>query len=180
MAICLRERRSLIETSDQEAEFIASREYPISQADVDYWCDKYNNLRRQMFDALFPVHESESAKWAKRELELAGLFSPESDYEGMLGQALLEHVQLFGAQGHSGFSASMMAAILPKLIQRIPLTPNDHSQYEDVSEMFGHEPGTDFQDTRDSRWFSHDSGRTWYNVDDKMKEKAQENAQEED
>lgn len=61
--------------------------------------------------------------YAKKELELAGLFDKESDYDGKLGKAALELVEKFADQGHSGFSASMVTQIVTKLMQYEPLTP---------------------------------------------------------
>ena len=55
-------------------------------------------------------------EWAKNELELAGLFDKDSDYDGALGPAILSMVEVFADQGHSGFSAGMSAGILNKLL----------------------------------------------------------------
>jgi len=46
---------------------------------------------------------------AKKELELAGLFAKDSDYGGMLGDAVLELIEKFAEQGHSGASAGMVS-----------------------------------------------------------------------
>jgi len=61
--------------------------------------------------------------YAKQELELAGLFDKDSDYDGELGKAALELVEKFADQNHSGFSASMVTQIVTKLMQYQPLTP---------------------------------------------------------
>ena len=42
---------------------------------------------------------------AKEELQRAGLFEQGSDYDGMLAQAVLELIEKFAQQGHSGYSA---------------------------------------------------------------------------
>ena len=42
---------------------------------------------------------------AKRELKLAGLFDKDSDYNGDLGKAVMELIEVFSKQGHSGASA---------------------------------------------------------------------------
>lgn len=44
--------------------------------------------------------------YAKDELTRAGLFDKDSDYDGMLGTAALEIIEVFAKQGHSGMSAS--------------------------------------------------------------------------
>jgi len=58
-----------------------------------------------------------------KELERAGLLSKESDYDGMLGEAVKELLLVFQKQGHSGYSAQATASIFYKLIKGEPLTP---------------------------------------------------------
>ncbi len=60
---------------------------------------------------------------AKFELELAGLFDKDSDYGGMIGEAVLELIERFSEQGHSGFSAGMVNSIFNKLVDYKPLGP---------------------------------------------------------
>jgi hypothetical protein len=60
---------------------------------------------------------------AERELDLAGLGDPDSDYNGMLKDAALQMVKVFAEQGHSGMSASILTGILGKLLAFEPLTP---------------------------------------------------------
>ena len=58
-----------------------------------------------------------------KELELAGLFDKDSDYNGMIGKAIKDLLLLFQKQRHSGFSASLSAEIFQKLIKGENLTP---------------------------------------------------------
>ena len=60
---------------------------------------------------------------AKKELELAGLFNQDSDYEGMLGNAVMELIEEFAGQGHSGFSANMTVTLFEKVARFLPLAP---------------------------------------------------------
>ena len=60
---------------------------------------------------------------AKMELEAAGLFDKDSDYNGMLGDAVVELVEVFAGQGHSGFSASIVTGLVNKLFKYEPLGP---------------------------------------------------------
>ena len=46
---------------------------------------------------------------AQLELKLAGLFNKDSDYGGEIGKAVLELVNVFEKQGHSGFSAEWIS-----------------------------------------------------------------------
>lgn len=76
-----------------------------------------------------------------KELELAGLFDKDSDYEGMIGEAVKELLQVFSKQGHSGFSAHTVVNIFHELINGkeilSPLTGND-DEWVDVSEPSGY------------------------------------------
>lgn len=61
---------------------------------------------------------------AKTELEIAGLFDKEGDfYEGATGKAVMELIEVFSKQGHSGASAPMVASIFHKLANYEPLGP---------------------------------------------------------
>lgn len=60
---------------------------------------------------------------AERELRAAGLFDKDSDYDGMLGPAVLELVRAFADQGHSGASAGRTLALFSKVAAFKPLLP---------------------------------------------------------
>lgn len=96
-------------------------------------------------------------EYAKDELERAGLFDKDSDYDGMLGEAALEIVEVFARQGHSGMSAAMVTAIVEKLMRYQPLTPltTDPKEWMDVA------PGM-WQSRRSPTVFSEDGGKTAY------------------
>tara|TARA_Y100000296_G_C5133042_1_gene236621 strand:+ start:127 stop:447 length:321 start_codon:yes stop_codon:yes gene_type:complete len=74
---------------------------------------------------------SNLVEYAKQELEAAGLFDKDSDYDGMLGTAALELVEVFAKQGHSGFSASIVTSLVNKLFKYEPLGPLTGEDYED-------------------------------------------------
>jgi len=61
--------------------------------------------------------------FARSELERAGMFSKDSDYEGMMGDAVMKLIQVFADEGHSGFSASMAVSIFERVARFEPLTP---------------------------------------------------------
>jgi hypothetical protein len=107
---------------------------------------------------------SDLVRYAKEELTRAGLFDQDSDYEGMLGEAALEIVEVFSKQGHSGASAAIVTQIVEKLLRYEPLTPltYDKDQWIDQSEASG-EPT--WQHKRDYSVFSHDEGKTHYDID---------------
>ena len=108
---------------------------------------------------------SNLVKHAENELKLAGLFDKDSDYEGMLGDAVLELVKVFAKQGHSGFSANMTLQLFNEVANFKNLTPigKDKDEWMDVSEMSS-EPM--WQNKRRGTTFSRDGGKTWYDIDD--------------
>lgn len=61
--------------------------------------------------------------FAESEMRLAGLFDKDSDYGGMLGDAILKMIKVFSDEGHSGYSASMAISIFEKVARYEPLTP---------------------------------------------------------
>lgn len=61
--------------------------------------------------------------FARNELKLAGLFDADSDYGGMLGEAVMKMVTVFSEEGHSGFSALMAISLFEKVARFQPLTP---------------------------------------------------------
>lgn len=75
---------------------------------------------------------------AKTELEIAGLFDKEGDfYEGMTGKAVMELIEIFSKQGHSGMSAPLVADIFKKLANYEPLRPitGKDDEWNDVSNL---------------------------------------------
>lgn len=74
-------------------------------------------------------------QFAKSELERAGLFDKDSDYGGMMGEAVMKMVKVFADEGHSGFSAGLAVSIFEKVARFQPLTPltGDDEEWTDVS-----------------------------------------------
>jgi hypothetical protein len=58
---------------------------------------------------------------AKMELQIAGAFDKDSDYQGAIGEAVMELIEVFSKQGHSGMSASYVAGLFHKLAKYEPL-----------------------------------------------------------
>lgn len=52
---------------------------------------------------------------ANKELQRVGLFDEDADYDGMLGDAVMELITVFANQGHSGMSAEMTIQLFEKL-----------------------------------------------------------------
>lgn len=62
-------------------------------------------------------------EYAKYELEMAGLFNKDSDYNGMLAKSVMELIKVFSKQGHSGCSANMTLNLFNKLSMFKPISP---------------------------------------------------------
>lgn len=99
---------------------------------------------------------------ARYELQVAGLFDADSDYGGMIGDAVMALVDVFAEQGHSGFSAAMTLDIFNTVANFKPLTPIGASP-DEWNEV---ENGNTWQNRRRSTTFSRDGGATWYDIDD--------------
>lgn len=67
---------------------------------------------------------------AERELRLAGFYSADSDYGGMLPDAVLELIDVFTKQGHSGGSAASVIGLLKTLASYKILAPITDSAEE--------------------------------------------------
>jgi hypothetical protein len=111
--------------------------------------------------------ESYLVSHARRELQLAGLFHKDSDYDGMLGKAVLDIIKIFANQGHSGMSAHYALDLVNRLGNfevLMPLTDNP-SEWMFIDESNSVKPC--WQSRRQSNCFSEDGGKTYYNIDEK-------------
>lgn len=96
---------------------------------------------------------------ATAEIKRAGLDAPDADYDGMIGKAVLELVEVFSRQGHSGMSAQMTISLFAEVAQFHALTPltDDPAEWNDVSEA----SGPMWQSRRNPEAFSQDGGQTY-------------------
>ena len=106
---------------------------------------------------------SKLVEHAKRELELAGLFDKDSDYGGMIADAVLELIQVFSDQGHSGCSANMTTSLFNKLAQYKPLIPLTYDD-DEWNESRDGDP-EHYQNNRNSAVFKDAKDGTPYYVD---------------
>jgi len=108
---------------------------------------------------------------AKRELTFAGLLSKDSDYNGMLGEAALDLIEVFARQGHSGCSAGLTIQLFKELASFKNLTPitNNPDEWMDVAEAYNGKEAV-WQNRRCSSLFSNNGGKTYYDIDDKKRE----------
>jgi hypothetical protein len=102
---------------------------------------------------------------AKTELEIAGLLSEEGDfYGGMTGKAVLELMEVFSKQGHSGMSAPIVADIFKKLANYEPLVPITGKDEEWVEAFKDENNQPVFQNLRESGLFKDADGKVTYNT----------------
>ena len=96
------------------------------------------------------------AGYAWDELNRAGLFDKSSDYYGALGVAVLELIEVFAGQGHSGTSAGATVELFQRLVRFQPLSDltDDPSEWMEVTDGL-------WQSRRMPEAFSRDGGRTY-------------------
>ena len=97
------------------------------------------------------------------ELDRAGLFTDDGDfYGGMTGRAVMDLVDVFVEQGHSGVSASIVIDILRRVVAFEPLSPltDNPAEWEEVMDGL-------WQSRRQPRAFSKDGGKTYRLNDDR-------------
>lgn len=102
---------------------------------------------------------------ARAEMSRAGLFDSDADYGGAHAKAVMELVETFDRQGHSGMSAAMTLGLFHELAQFKPIGPitSDPAEWMNVSEASGFEL---WQNRRRGTSFSRDGGQTWYDIED--------------
>jgi len=113
--------------------------------------------------------ESNLVAHARNEMRRAGLHLEDSDYDGMLYDAVLDLIKVFSGQGHSGYSAMLTVSLFTTLASFEPLGPitDDPSEWMDVAEYTsGHQL---WQNRRRSSAFSTDGGKTYTLVDDRSR-----------
>lgn len=105
--------------------------------------------------------QSNIRDYAREELQRAGLFDEDSDYGGMIGDAVMDLVEVFVKQGHSGYSAGMTLHLFGRVANFEPITPLtfERDQWNEV--------GTGMhQHRRKSSVFSDDNLAHWYDLDE--------------
>lgn len=113
---------------------------------------------------MFPS-DSPSISHAKTELKLAGMFDTDSDYNGALGDAVIDLMKVFSTEGHSGFSASMTTSLFERVSRYEVLTPLTGEDDEWVIHDYGSGPYA--QNRRCGRVFKNADGSA-YDIDGKV------------
>ena len=120
-------------------------------------------------------------KHAEEEMRRAGLYDADSDYGGMIPEAVMKMVRALASEGHSGGSHALTMQIFNRVANFKTLTPitNDPTEWVNVADARQPDGETKpiFQNRRDCSLFSNDGGKTYYSVNDKdrtLKTAAQE------
>lgn len=121
--------------------------------------------------------ESPLVSHAKLELSLSGIDAPDADYDGAIATAIMELIEVFASQGHSGFSAEMTLDIFWRLVHFKPLSSltDDPTEWREVTEVVYSQEQAEqgmrmWQSTRLASVFSEDNGKTW--IDKETNEKG--------
>jgi len=96
--------------------------------------------------------------FATLELKMAGLLDDTGDfYGGATGKAVLELIDVFSNQGHSGMSANIVISIFEKLALFKPLQPitGEDDEWVDISGLWGGE--NMYQNKRESGLFKNNN-----------------------
>ena len=98
---------------------------------------------------------------AKKELETIGAFSEEGDfYGGMTGQSVMELIEVFSKQGHSGMSADIVSSVFNKLANYETISPLTGNDDEWNRLDYGEE--IEYQNKRNSAVFKNADGSITY------------------
>lgn len=110
---------------------------------------------------------------AEKEMRLAGLYEKDSDYGGMIPEAVMALVKAHSGQGHSGGSHWLVMQIFNKVINFETLTPltTDPAEWMDVCDKDTHTGKPVYQNRRNPSWFCSNpkDKSTWYDVNEKGK-----------
>lgn len=106
---------------------------------------------------------------AEYELKKAKL---QAAYGGLVEKAVLELIDVFARQGHSGMSAALVSKLFYDLARYQTLTPitDDPAEWIDRSDFSAENGGKPYwQNKRNSAFFSDDGGKTYTDVYDRAK-----------
>lgn len=108
--------------------------------------------------------ESNLVRFAYGELQHAGMFGADADYDGELAHSVLDLIEEFSKQGHSGGSAGLTIELFNRLARFQPLGPltgDPEEWYEPLPGTFQNRRlGTVFKDGADGQPYDID-GAVW-------------------
>lgn len=114
---------------------------------------------------------SNLVKHAEHELRRAGLYEKDSVYGGMIAEAVMKLVRAHAEEGHSGGSHAVTMEVFNRVINYKTLTPitNLPGEWQEIGkDMMPEGARTCWQNRRQSSLFSHDGGKTFYDIGEKQ------------
>lgn len=128
--------------------------------------DPYRNLEKAgslvaaAMDSMKPDAEEEVSEFKRRAINEMTIAGVDHDiYGDMTSKAVLELIDVFDKQGHSGMSAGLVLSIFTSLVNGKNLSPLTN----DPTEWFQHSENN-WQNRRNSSAFSMDGGLSYYLV----------------
>ena len=99
---------------------------------------------------------------AKQEFQLLGWENSDDEMQKLACENVIELLETFSKQGHSGFSAMYILDIFEKLVRHEPLTAltGSEEEWEDLSSFGSPEPV--FQNRRFSEVFKRQDGSSYW------------------
>lgn len=109
-------------------------------------------------------------KHAESELKKAGLFDKDSDYGGMIGEAVMKMIKTFEEEDHSGFSELMTLNIFNKLARFKLINPIEQPKQTDYVVVNDERTANKqvLQHKVLSSLFSDNGGKDWHDIDAKQ------------
>ena len=114
--------------------------------------------------------------YAKEELNRIGMIDSGEPYNDAVTKAILDLIELFESQGHSGFTASYTVNVFERLAMFKPLTPltGEESEWHEIapgqyqnkrySAVFKKKDGKAYN--IEGKIFTNDGGESWYSSKD--------------
>ena len=113
--------------------------------------------------------------YAKEELKRIGMIDSGEPYNDWATKAILDLIELFSSQAHSGFTAPYVANMFHRLAMFKPASPltGEDDEWNDVGDGFQNKRYSavfkDYNGTAyniDGKVFSNDNGETWFSSKD--------------
>ena len=101
--------------------------------------------------------------YAKEELKKIGMIDSGEPYNDAASKAILDLIELFASQGHTGFTASYTVNVFKRLAMYKPLAPltGDDDEWNEIGDGL-------FQNKRYSAVFKDSKDGTAYNIEGKV------------
>jgi hypothetical protein len=136
------------------------------------------SITRERYEDLYTLDEN-LIDFAKFELKAAGMLNLEEtddaadNWDNLTAEAVLELIEVFNGQDHSGFSAQVTVEVFQKLAKYQPLSEltDNPEEWMDIAETSGGHGM--WQSRRNPSVFSEDAGEHYYNLDDTNEDGSQ-------